>query len=154
MLCMLGEYEIGGSSKYTQDNIDAVLKAVSEGKGGLKRAVDALRAKSTEFPSYATVRNWRRVYSEFEDKYQMARLEQIENLVEEIVEIADDDSNDYIFSDDGEKRIINNEAISRSKLRVNTRQWLASKLLQAYKDPKKEDGDEGPSNADLLRELE
>ncbi len=51
---------------------------------------------------------------------------QIETLVDEIIDIADDSSNDRII-DDGRERC-NGEYIARSRLRVDTRKWLASKL--------------------------
>lgn len=55
----------------------------------------------------------------------------MELLAEEIMEIADthDDEVEIIEAKDGTKRIrVNNEAVQRAKLRVDTRKWLMSKL--------------------------
>ena len=48
-------------------------------------------------------------------------------LAEQILEISDDVSSDYTELEDGRK-VIDHEAIQRSRLRVDTRKWLASKL--------------------------
>jgi hypothetical protein len=48
-------------------------------------------------------------------------------LADEICDIADDASNDYMESgDDGVK--YNGDAVARSKLRVDARKWVAAKL--------------------------
>lgn len=52
---------------------------------------------------------------------------QIEALVDEILDIADDGSQDYIVNKDG-KVVANIEHIHRARLRIDTRKWLAAKL--------------------------
>ena len=49
-------------------------------------------------------------------------------MCDEIMEIADDSSNDIDRIDDFGNPIENREFISRSRLRVESRKWLASKL--------------------------
>ena len=52
-------------------------------------------------------------------------------MAEEIQDIADDSSNDWIEIEkrDGTSyEIVNKEAVLRSRLRVDTRKWLMSKL--------------------------
>jgi hypothetical protein len=51
---------------------------------------------------------------------------QMELMATEILDIADDGSNDTYETDDGEK--VNQDHINRSRLRVDTRKWLMSKL--------------------------
>src|SRR5246500_5696161 len=56
--------------------------------------------------------------------YSLARQIQIEDLVDEILEIADDSSNDWIDREgpDGKKhRVFNPDSIRRSKLRIGAR---------------------------------
>lgn len=53
-------------------------------------------------------------------------------MAEEILDIADDGTNDWMEKKDDEDNCIgwreNGEAVQRSKLRVDTRKWLMSKL--------------------------
>src|SRR6478736_3110654 len=56
-----------------------------------------------------------------------AREEQADKLFQEIIEIADDASGDYVTTSDG-KRIVDHENIQRSRLRVDARKWAAARL--------------------------
>ena len=51
----------------------------------------------------------------------------METLIDEIIDIADDASQDINITEKG-KEICNSEFIARSRLRIDTRKWLASKL--------------------------
>lgn len=64
-------------------------------------------------------------------QYARACEERVESLVDEMIDIADDSSNDVIEQDLGDgviNHITNHEVIQRSKLRVDARKWLISKL--------------------------
>jgi len=67
--------------------------------------------------------------------YARAREAQAEVLADEIVEIADDSSEDFIFAEGedqdgkGAKKYVNKEYVKRSALRVDARKWVAAKLL-------------------------
>ncbi len=65
-------------------------------------------------------------------------------MAEEIVEIADDGRNDWmeVMSKDGESIgwRLNGEAVQRSRLRVDARKWLMSKLLPKKYGESKDDG--------------
>lgn len=67
---------------------------------------------------------------ELTDFYMRARDMQADYLADQIIEIADDSSNDTIkFIKDGQQQEIENkEWVNRSKLRVEARKWIASKL--------------------------
>ena len=102
-------------------------------------------------PCMSTVFNWLAGNSEFLERYARAKEAQAEHLAEDILDIADDGSNDWIqrAGKDGETFWVENgEALQRSRLRVDARKWLLSKLL-----PKKY-GDKlalgGDSNAPLV----
>lgn len=58
--------------------------------------------------------------------YARARMLLTESLVDEIIEISDDKSRDFVQTDDGLK--VDHDHINRSKLRVDSRKWLASKI--------------------------
>ena len=51
--------------------------------------------------------------------------------------IADDDSKDVRHGKDGEE-LLNAEFVQRSRLRIDTRKWLASKLLPKMYGDRKE----------------
>ena len=51
----------------------------------------------------------------------------------ELIELADDSSDDYIKTEDG-RRVFNGENVQRSKLRYEARRWVCSKLIRAYSD--------------------
>lgn len=59
-------------------------------------------------------------------KYTCAREDQADYLADEIIEISDDSEHDTISTDKGDFE--NKEWVNRSKLRVEARKWVASKL--------------------------
>ncbi len=84
-----------------------------------------------DLPSQRTVYRWLAAERTFWQLYARAREAQMDRWAEEIVEIADDASNDYIerTGTDGEvERVLDPEAVQRSKLRIDTRKWVMSKL--------------------------
>jgi len=81
-----------------------------------------------DMPDRSTVNLWRWTHPEFSLTYAQAKLFQADLLAEECLEIADDTSEDAKCDQDGEE-VCNVEFIARSRLRIDTRKWLASKLL-------------------------
>ncbi len=86
--------------------------------------------KDDKFPSVATVLNWLNSKPEFLARYTRAKEEQADLLIEEMLDISDDASNDFmtIVKGDMTYEIENKEVTNRSRLRVDTRKWIASKL--------------------------
>ena len=73
----------------------------------------------------------------FSDQYAKARQIQAETLADELFDIADDGTNDWMkrTGKDGEEAyILNGEAVARSRLRVDTRKWFLSKVLPKFAD--------------------
>ena len=66
-------------------------------------------------------------HAEFGRLYTEAKRSQIEVFVEDIVDISDDNKRDAEVDKSGKKRI-NRDFYERSRLRVDTRKWLACKL--------------------------
>lgn len=104
-----------------------ICRRISEG--------ESLRSicKRPEMPVMSTVMLWvldenKKVFSE---RYRRAREAQAENMFDEILEIADDGTNDYMSIGKGDKsyNVEDKEVTNRSKLRVNARQWYLSKVL-------------------------
>jgi len=49
-------------------------------------------------------------------------------MTEEMLDIADDATNDWALDKEGNPKKVDREAVLRSKLRLETRQWLATRL--------------------------
>lgn len=81
-------------------------------------------------PSRTTVHKWVKDIPEFANNYARAREDQADFLAEEILEIADDGNNDTKRIKKGKEfiEVENTEWTNRSKLRVDARKWIASKL--------------------------
>jgi len=77
-------------------------------------------------PSTQTFYKW--IDSDSEKSKQYARSCEVraDILFDEIIEIADDTSNDSVYTENGEK--VNSEWINRSRLRVDARKWILSKM--------------------------
>ena len=74
--------------------------------------------------------NWRDLYPEFAEQLRAAQSARAELMAEEILQIADDSGNDWIEKKTKQGRTWrepNNEAIQRSRLRVETRKYLMEK---------------------------
>lgn len=119
----------GRPSKFTQEIADEICERLSEGES-LRRI-----CMSEHIPERRTVFSWllNDKYKEFHHQYTRARELQAENFADEMSDIADDGSNDYMETIDGETGAIlgyklNGEHINRSRLRIDTRKWIASKL--------------------------
>lgn len=88
-----------------------------------------------DMPAKVTIAKWladpRMV--DFRNEYYNARRIQAELRVDEAFDIADDCSRDWIEEYDRDGNFLgykpDNEAIQRSKLRVDTRKWFAGKML-------------------------
>jgi hypothetical protein len=67
----------------------------------------------------------------FQEQYARAKEFGIERMADELLDISDDGRNDFMERDLGDGVVtqqLNSEHIQRSKLRVDTRKWLLSKL--------------------------
>lgn len=83
-------------------------------------------AKTEGMPSVVTMFTWLKKYPDFLKQYEIAKSEQADALAEEMLDIADDGTNDWIEKNG--KKSLDVEHVQRSRLRVDTRKWIASKL--------------------------
>lgn len=116
---------MGRPSKYSAELADLICERLAEG--------ESLRAicQDDNFPGKATVFRWLAAHEEFRDQYAHAREAQSDTLFDEILDIADDASNDWMqrHGKDGSPAWAENgEAMARSKLRVDARKWMVGKL--------------------------
>ena len=85
-------------------------------------------AERPGMPSERQIYSWAaEIDSPFSREYARARAIGYTRLADEIIEISDDGSNDWMKAKGG--YVVNREATERSKLRVDTRKWLLSKCL-------------------------
>lgn len=116
----------GRPSEYTQEMADYICEQLVEGRS--LRSI--CREEST--PCVATVFGWFRAYPEFLKQYEKAKEEQADSLAEEMLDIADDGTNDWMEKHDKDGNNIgwqvNGEHVQRSRLRLDARKWIASKL--------------------------
>jgi hypothetical protein len=69
------------------------------------------------FPTRRSMRRWLSEHPDFERDYEIARRQRTDNLIDEAIAIAD--------TVDGS----DNAAVQKARLQIETRRWLASKLL-------------------------
>lgn len=120
---------MGRPTLYNDELADYTCLVISTHTIGIPR----LCAKYKELPSDTAIYEWRIKHPEFAVKYAQAKLKQAELLAEEILDISDDSSQDFTSKDKDGNPMFNSEAVARCRLRVDTRKWLASKLLpKAY----------------------
>ena len=81
-----------------------------------------------DLPNHETIHAWKYQNPEFFAQYAKAKIAQADLLAEEIIDIADDTASDSIIDEHGNK-VFNSEYVARSRLRIDTRKWHASKLM-------------------------
>jgi len=118
--------EVGRPSIFTQELADKICIEIATSSKSLRTICKSLNI------SVGSVLNWLKDKDkhEFLTQYARAKEEQADFLAEEMMEIADDASNDFmtITKGDASYEVENREWTARSKLRVDTRKWIASKL--------------------------
>ena len=112
----------GRPSIYTPELAAQICAHIADGKS--LRAIAALDG----MPHQDTIMAWLDGSKPaFSEQYARAREAQADKLAEEALQIADDGRSDTYLDAEGNERT-DNEVIQRSRLRVDTRKWLASKM--------------------------
>lgn len=128
----------GRPTTYTPELADHICALLAEGQS--MRTV----CLPDEMPAKSTVFKWLRTIPEFSDRYAQAKAEAADALTEEMLDIADDGTNDWVEREtqSGTKIVLDQEHVQRSKLRIDTRKWIASKLKpKRYGDKLTHQGD-------------
>ena len=125
----------GRPTLYTPELAAEIAERMAEG--------ESLRAvcKADGMPAESTVRLW--ALSDvggFAAQYARAMQLRAMRWSEEIMEIADDGKNDTYEDGEGGTET-NYDVIARSRLRVDTRKWIVSKLLPKVYGDRPESGD-------------
>lgn len=117
---------MGRPSTFNQETADEICSRIVDGRSLRSIAADE------DMPSVATIIKWLRDFPRFTAQYARAKEEQADVLAEEILDISDDGRNDWMERLIGEDIpvgwTLNGEHIQRSKLRVDSRKWIAAKL--------------------------
>ena len=111
----------GRPSTYNQETAAEICQRIAEGE--TLRKICA----SEGMPVMSTIFAWLAEHEEFSKQYAKAREVQQEQMAEEILEISDDGRNDTYTDENGNERT-NSEVVARSRLRVDARKWLLSKM--------------------------
>lgn len=111
-----------GPALYTEELAEEICRRMADGQS-LRRI-----CRDAHIPDERTIRGWAiDDVCGFAARYARARELQVFRWAEDIVEIADDASQDWVETEKGPQA--NNERITRSKLRIDVRKWLLSKIL-------------------------
>ncbi len=115
----------GALIKFNETVADQICGRMSEG--------ETLRqvCRDVAMPARSTVYRWLSKNPAFADQYARAREALVEAWADEIIDIADDGTTDYITKvgrNGAEYEAVDQEHIQRSRLRVDARRWLLSKL--------------------------
>ncbi|MFC0282541.1 terminase small subunit protein [Camelimonas abortus] len=83
-------------------------------------------------PSMSTVYKWLRERPDFSQQYVKAKAEAADALAEEILDIADDATGDWLEIHDTDGFAagyrLNGEHVQRSRLQIDARKWIAARL--------------------------
>ena len=118
--------ERGRPSTFSREKADEILARVASG--------ETLRqvCRDEEMPPESTVRQWALSDVDgFAAQYARARELQMEAWADETIDIADDARNDWIERENARTGAafiaLNEEAVSRARIRIDQRKWLMSK---------------------------
>jgi hypothetical protein len=107
------------SSEFVDQRFETILLRIEDG--------EALRQILKSIPmSASTFYEWLEGSEVMAKRYARACELRADAIFDEIIEIADDSSQDGIETDNGP--IVNSEFVQRSRLRVDTRKWIVAKL--------------------------
>lgn len=113
--------KIGRPSDFTQELADTICERIADGESLRKIC------REDAFPNKATVFKWLSANKDFSDQYARARECQADSMADDILDISDDGSNDTYVDEEGRTKT-DHDVIARSRLRVDARKWLASKM--------------------------
>jgi hypothetical protein len=137
--------KIGRPSVFTQEIADTICKRMMQGET-LRQIV-----RDDAMPCRSSVHNWLATNKAFMDQYAQAREFQADTIFDEMFDIADDGSNDWMLRKQGDDdiEVVNHEHIQRSKLRIDTRKWALARMAPKKYGEKVETTLRGDADAPL-----
>lgn len=122
---------LGRPTTYNKPSVIAyICEKIACSSYGLHRILKDAKKSDVRVPSLGEIMQWLHDDTEFAEKYRIAKQYQADFMVDELIDIADDARNDFMASIDPKNPgySANGEHIARTKLRLDTRKWCASKL--------------------------
>lgn len=116
----MSKKKLGAPTKKTTAICEEICAGIALGKSARSMCIEVGITQKTLW-------NWLATDINLLQQYARAKERCADLLAEEIIEIADDSQSDYKIREDGTK-YIDNEAVQRSRLRVDARKWYAGKL--------------------------
>lgn len=135
----------GRPCKFTPATVTRVLELIAQGVP-VRRLGDY---KAEGLPHPSVVKEWlvepadKRTcpVAGFSALYAKAMDERMDNMAEDLLDIADESGIDVSIDDEGNP-VVNGEAIARARLRIDTRKWIMGKMApKKYSDRLKVEGD-------------
>ncbi len=127
---------MGRKTSFSESRARIVLEHIKN--GGSLRSLKEVEPRS--------VFRWLEVNEKFRQQYARACEIRADAWLEEIIQIADDGSNDTYLDEEGNPRT-DHDVINRSKLRVDARKWAMSKAQPKKYGDKAEDEGDKPTEA-------
>jgi hypothetical protein len=108
-------------TEFTEIKFDEICSIIASTNLGLSSI-----CSKDDMPDRVTFYRWMKGNEELCNKYARAKEDQADFLAEEILEIADNKDGDTVPTEFGEAG--NAVNVQRSRLQVDARKWIASKL--------------------------
>lgn len=114
----------GRPSSYTDDIALQICERLSDGRSLRSICLD------DDMPGQTTVFRWLAANETFRKQYARAREAQADAIFDEMLDIADNSTNDWMErrGENAEGYELNGDHVQRTRLRLDTRKWMASKL--------------------------
>lgn len=109
---------------WTRELEEEICDAIATDSKGIRN----LCKLNPHWPDRSTIFRHLAKSKSFGDLYARSKRAQVELMVDEMVEVADDNSSDVTF-DKKKGSVIDHEHINRARLRIDTRKWIACKLI-------------------------
>ena len=124
--------------KWTEEQQDKIIEwlcghiaSSSKGIKSILEAAEDFPEDVGDVPGKGSIFGWLGKREDLFDHYARAKVMQAEYITDEMIDIADDGSNDYTTktnSNGDEYETFDNEHVQRSRLRIDTRKWYSGRL--------------------------
>jgi hypothetical protein len=113
----------GVKSIYTHELALEICRLIAE-EGKTVRGI----CREAGMPAFRTVLDWVRQKPDFAEMYNQALRDRLDFFADQIIEIADDNANDWTQTTRGGQQltVLDHEHIQRARLRIDTRKYLMS----------------------------
>lgn len=135
------------SKEERQNIINRICEHISENKASLR---DALMLH--DMPDKNQFYKWIKQNPDFNEQYARACEERADAIFEEILEISDDNTFDITIDDEGQYKI-QGEIVQRSKLKIDARKWMLSKMNPKKYGDKLETENHHSGELKIIREI-